>query len=195
MIPITFMTGLISAVFLFLSFILSLPGRDGKYHFELVYRVMPIYRCTLIVTVTFLSVATCIYMFRRYKVNWIFIFDFKPQNKLNEYQFFKIFIVLFAIWMACALGEILSINGYINSEKHISYYALTLVSIFTLLTINPFNCFYRKFRLELLYSLWLTVISPFGEVRFKDFFLGDVLTSAVKPLADVAFIGCYFTTD
>lgn len=61
--------------------------------------------------------------------------------------------------------------------------------------LNPFNFCYRTFRLELLYSLWLTVISPFGEVRFKDFFLGDVLTSAVKPLVDIAFISCYFTTD
>ena len=97
--------------------------------------------------------------------------------------------------MGCALMEVLTINGYIHSEKHVSYYALTLVTTFLTLALNPFDCFYRKFRLELLKSLWLTMISPFGEVRFKDFFLGDVLCSAVKPLADVAFITCYFTTD
>lgn len=110
------MTGIISALFMFLSFILTLPGRDGNYHFELIYRVMPIYRCTLIIAVAFLSIAVCIYMFRTYRVNYIFIFDFKPQNKLNEYQFFKMFIALITLWMFCAFGEILSINGYINVE-------------------------------------------------------------------------------
>jgi len=64
---------------------LLLPARDGNYHFELVYRVLPIYRCMLVMAVAFLSVAVSVNMFRRYRINWIFIFDFKPQNKLNEY--------------------------------------------------------------------------------------------------------------
>lgn len=32
------------------------------------------------------------------------------------------------------------------------------------------------------------MIAPFGYVRFKDFFLGDILTSMVKPLIDIYFI-------
>lgn len=32
-------------------------------------------------------------------------------------------------------------------------------------------------------------------VRFKEFFLGDILTSMVRPLIDVYFIGCFFTSD
>jgi hypothetical protein len=97
--------------------------------------------------------------------------------------------------MLCALGETLSINGYFNQENHISYYSFFLVGFLVLFIVNPFHVLYKEFRYEMLYSLWLTVISPFGEVRFKDFFLGDVLTSMVKPLVDVAFIGCYFSSD
>ena len=40
----------------------------------------------------------------------------------------------------------------------------------------------------------MTVIAPFGLVRFKDFFLGDVLTSLVKPIVDISFITCFYTT-
>jgi glucan phosphoethanolaminetransferase (alkaline phosphatase superfamily) len=36
------------------------------------------------------------------------------------------------------------------------------------------------------------VISPFGLVRFRHFFLADVLTSLVQPLRDLGFIGCFF---
>lgn len=32
-------------------------------------------------------------------------------------------------------------------------------------------------------------------MRFKDFFVGDVLTSMVRPLHDVYFTGCFFLTD
>lgn len=35
------------------------------------------------------------------------------------------------------------------------------------------------------------LIAPFGRVRFKDFFMADVITSAGEPLKDVAFIIYY----
>jgi hypothetical protein len=88
------MAGMLSCLLAFLAFILALPGRDSIYHFDLVYRVLPIYRCTLIMNLVFLGVATCVYVFRRYKVNYIFIFDFNPRLKLNQFQFFKMFLVL-----------------------------------------------------------------------------------------------------
>lgn len=31
-----------------------------------------------------------------------------------------------------------------------------------------------------------------GHVRFKDFFIGDILTSAVRPLLDIIYIHNYF---
>jgi len=35
-------------------------------------------------------------------------------------------------------------------------------------------------------------MSPFGKVRFKDFFFADILTSITTPLADMGFIYVYF---
>jgi hypothetical protein len=39
-------------------------------------------------------------------------------------------------------------------------------------------------RAELLKTLWHIVIAPFGPVKFKDFFLADILTSMVPTLRD-----------
>jgi hypothetical protein len=58
----------------------------------------------------------------------------------------------------------------------------------------PFHCFYKRARVELLVVLWHIFISPFGLVRFKHFFLADVLTSFVIPLKDLGFIVCFFVT-
>jgi hypothetical protein len=60
--------------------------------------------------------------------------------------------------------------------------------------INPVNIMFRPFRYELILSFYYNAIAPFGLVRFKDFFVGDILTSMVRPLTDMYFIGCYFGT-
>ena len=61
--------------------------------------------------------------------------------------------------------------------------------------MNPLDVMERAFRYELLYSLFHNLIAPFGLVRFKEFFLGDILTSMVRPLIDVYFIGCFYSSD
>jgi hypothetical protein len=38
------------------------------------------------------------------------------------------------------------------------------------------------------------VITPFGRVRFREFFVTDILCSLAKPLIDVAFTGCWVFT-
>lgn len=52
--------------------------------------------------------------------------------------------------------------------------------------LQPFNkCFHRNARYELLYTLWQIFKAPFGYVRFRDFFLADVITSMHTPLVDI----------
>jgi hypothetical protein len=42
--------------------------------------------------------------------------------------------------------------------------------------------------------LFHIVLSPFGVVKFKHFFLADILTSMVQPLKDVGSTICFFTS-
>lgn len=37
-------------------------------------------------------------------------------------------------------------------------------------------------------------IAPFGSVLFKDAYLGDILTSSVKILIDLAYVSCYYAS-
>jgi len=99
--------------------------------------------------------------------------------------------------LLAALAEVLTVKGFVKfGPKDVgpaSWPTLIFVVLTCLLLVNPFHFAHRKFRYELLYSLYNTIVAPFGYVRFKDFFLGDILTSMVKPLIDVMFISCYFT--
>lgn len=40
--------------------------------------------------------------------------------------------------------------------------------------------------------MWHIIISPFGLVRFRHFFLADVLTSIVTPLCMLGIIECFY---
>ena len=100
--------------------------------------------------------------------------------------------------MVCAFLYILSIKGYIyrfGQDGHAAGYSIIMVSIMTLMLVNPFSFLYKEFRINLLYVLYQNIISPFGIVGFKEFFIGDILTSMVKPLIDFYVVGCFFLTD
>ena len=58
----------------------------------------------------------------------------------------------------------------------------------------PFHVFYLRSRLELVKVLFQIVISPFGVVKFKHFFLADIITSMVQPLRDLGAIVALFVT-
>jgi len=172
-------------------------GRTGESRVEKIYRVLPVYRFCLIISLAMLACAVCIIYFRRFRVNYVFIFGIDPKYKLNQFQFFKIFLFMFFLWTTAALFGLLEVRRYTDIFRNgeTAGWALILTASYALLLLMPFKKFYSSFRLELLFTAFQTLIAPFGTVRFKDFFFGDVLTSLVKPLVDVAFISCFFSSD
>lgn len=134
----------------------------------------------------------------------MYIFGVNPSNKLNQYHLYKIFLFLLVIWGIVVVVELIIIKQYAvwrfdmikRGEENIkqSKPSIIMITLLTFILINPAQIMFRPFRYELIVSMFYNIISPFGLVRFKDFFLGDILTSMVRPLIDVYFIGCYFGT-
>lgn len=173
-------------------------GIDGLDHMDMIAMTLPLYRLILVITLGFLSTGICISVFRRFKVNFIYIFSIDPTSRMNQYQFYKLFLFLSTILIVTALLELLSIKGYIyrfRQEDQILGYSAIMVCILTLILINPLNMMYQSFRYKLIFSLYQNIISPFGTVGFRDFVLGDILTSMVKPLIDSYVVGCLFFYD
>lgn len=54
-----------------------------------------------------------------------------------------------------------------------------------------FACGYRHSRKHLGIALKEILMAPFGRVRFRDFFLADVITSAGVPLNDIGYVSYY----
>lgn len=140
----------------------------------------------------------CVKILRKYKVNYVSIFGIEPANRMNEYQLYKIYLYWQSLLLFALLIEVLNIKGYVNfpnSNGPASWPTLVFVVFLILMLLNPFSYGYKKFRMELLLAMYFTVIAPFGLVRFKDFFFGDILTSMVKPFIDMIFIANFFYLD
>lgn len=102
---------------------------------------IPLYRSLLVIIGSFLGAGVCIHFFRKYKINYIYIFEIVPSNKLNQYQMIKIFLYLLFLWVMAAIIEVIRIKQYvlwhIGIEEMNSEPALFLVSIIIFLLVNP----------------------------------------------------------
>ena len=54
---------------------------------------------------------------------------------------------------------------------------------------------YKTARYELLITVFQIVISPFGSVRFRDFFFANILTSVSTAIIDTGSFYVYFSED
>lgn len=99
---------------------------------------------------------------------------------------------MLTIWSFCFLGQVFVIKLAYVFEQPVAAFTLVVLAIFLALCFSPFHCFYMRARKDLMVVLYHIFISPFGIVRFKHFFLADVITSFVNPLKDIGFICAFF---
>lgn len=74
------------------------------------------------------------------------------------------------------------------------YGVIALITILTLMCCVPIHVFYMRTRIELFKTLMHIVVSPFGPVKFKDFFLADILTSLTNTIKDMVATIFLFTS-
>lgn len=71
------------------------------------------------------------------------------------------------------------------------FFRYTLLSV-ALIVSNAACALYRSSRLYLWTTWWRIFRAPFVPVMFKDFFVGNHLTSLSKPLLDIAYAFCFY---
>lgn len=112
-------------------------------------------------------------------------------------------MILLFIWTLCYCLNIVVISKQIKeymTNKTIGekfeqqdWISILLATVFIVMCMQPcFKTFQAVGRFELFYSLYNIAIAPFGLVRFRDFFLADVITSMGHPLVDIGTTMAYF---
>ncbi|CAN6878666.1 phosphate transporter PHO1 homolog 3-like [Brassica napus] len=156
--------------------------------------MFPLYSFFGFIVLHMIMYAANIYYWRRYKVNYSFIFGFKQGTELGYRQ---VLLVGFSIGVFALLCVLANLDMEANPKTK-DYKTFTeLLPLFLLLAmfvvlILPFNFFYRSSRFFFLTCLFHCLAAPLYKVTLPDFFLGDQLTSQVQALRSIEFYICYY---
>ncbi|KAF2534150.1 hypothetical protein F2Q70_00031755 [Brassica cretica] len=156
--------------------------------------VFPLYSLFGFIVLHMTMYAIDIYYWKRYRVNYAFIFGFKQGTELDYRQVLFVGFSIGAFALLCVLGNL----DMQADPRTKSYQALTellplfLLGALLLVLVLPFNILYRSSRFFFLTCLFHFLAAPLYNVTLPDFFLGDQLTSQVQALRSIQFYICHY---
>ncbi|XVE53384.1 hypothetical protein DITRI_Ditri02bG0200000 [Diplodiscus trichospermus] len=134
-----------------------------------------------------------IFMWRKARVNYSFIFELAPTKELKYRDVFLICTTSVTAVVGIMFVHLsLVTKGY--SYAHVQAIPGLLLLIFLLLLVCPFNIFYRSSRYRFLCVIRNIILSPLYKVVMLDFFMADQLCSQVPMLRNLEYVACYYIT-
>ncbi|ORX45357.1 EXS-domain-containing protein [Piromyces finnis] len=113
-------------------------------------------------------------VWKKYKINYVFIFEFDSRKHLSPWQFIEISCFLFVLWIYFVF---FAVTDYFSGVIEPHLYPVILIFIYICLLFLPFKIFYPQARAWILKIIVRLICAPFYYVRFADFFLGDQFMS------------------
>ena len=154
---------------------------------------MDTYYFTSVLCFIMFATGFAVQIFRRHNVNYTFIFEIDQNYKMIHHQLYKIALIFTFLWFFCLTWQIAMIKLTAEfANSNVQYFSIILFVLFFCICLMPVHCFYFRGRVQLAKTLLHIFISPFGKVRFRHFFLADIITSMTAPLQHLFIIACYF---
>lgn len=148
--------------------------------------VAPVYRSLGLLLVLLWLWGIAVAIFDYWRISYVFVFQINPRNRLTHFAIFNEASNMSIVYLVNAL---LLISHYEQAlDRHLSYlaYPASLFFYFIVKLFTPSPHFsHWDTRSTLLGSLFNVMIAPFGTVKFRESYVGDVLTSMVKILVDI----------
>ncbi|CAK9186064.1 unnamed protein product [Ilex paraguariensis] len=196
---ITFFLGLFSgcSIALVVAIIVLIQARDILQHegrVQYMENIFPLYSLFGFIILHMLMYSGNIYFWRRFRVNYAFVFGFKQGTELGYREVLLLGSGLAVLTLACVLSNLdMDMNPRTKSFKAFTELVpLGLVIVVLLVIFCPFNVIYRSSRFFLIKCAWHCLCAPLFKVTLPDFFLADELTSQVQAFRNLEFYVCYY---
>ena len=128
---------------------------------------------------------------KRNRINYAFVFEFDPRSTLDWRQLAEppcFFLFL--------LGFFLYLNfRHPDTDGFFLYWPVILITLTLLIMALPFKILYPHARKWWGYSNWRLLCAGLYPVEFRDFYLGDMYTSASYSMSQTALFFCLYTSD
>lgn len=192
---ISFYCGIIvinAVLFTILTFFAKTTKNDDN-HSKSILIFFPSFNFTFIIIELFFGIALNIYIFLKYRLNYIYVFDIEPKNRLGYIEILQISCSMLALWSFFLLLSRLTLSFGMFGNMYSLFPLMNLCFVFLLLII-PVHCSYFEFRKTIFIVLFRNFMPLYkNSVRFRDFVFGDILTSINKPLTSLVLSICLFT--
>ncbi|XP_017223893.1 phosphate transporter PHO1 homolog 10 isoform X2 [Daucus carota subsp. sativus] len=196
---VTFFSGFFfgCAIALLVAAILLIEARkvlDKEQQAKYMDNIYPLYSFYAYIVLHMLFYSASIYFWRRYKVNYAFIFGFKQGTELGYREVFLLSTGLAVLVLSTFLVH-LHIKMDSKTEHYETYVDLIplgLACVVLLITICPFNFMYKSSRFFLIRCFFRCICAPLCTITLADFFLADHLTSQVQALRSFEFYTCFY---
>ncbi|KAK9750734.1 hypothetical protein RND81_02G217600 [Saponaria officinalis] len=198
---VTFFSGFFSGctIALVIAVILMVRARKIilKGHPSYMDNMFGLYSLFLYIVLHMLMYAIDIYLWKRYRVNYAFIFNFKQGTELGFRDVFLLSSGLAVLALASFLANINLIidkkTGVEDSTTFAKLIPLLVALVFLCIAFCPFNIIFRSSRFFLIKCVFRSICAPFYQVTLQDFFLADQLTSQIQAIRIIEFYICYYS--
>ncbi|KAL4348871.1 hypothetical protein GQ457_17G015760 [Hibiscus cannabinus] len=167
-------------------------GHDGTDQY--METMFPLYSLFGFIVLHTVMYAGNVYFWRRYRVNYAFIFGFKQGTELGYREVLLVSFGLSVMALASVLSNLdMEMDPKTNDFKAFTEIVpLILVLVVFVIMFLPFNILFRSSRFFFLTCLFHSILAPLYKVRLPDFFLADQLTSQIQAFRSLEFYICYY---
>ncbi|KAL1806308.1 hypothetical protein ACET3Z_029376 [Daucus carota] len=168
--------------------------KDG--HEQYMETLFPLYSFFGFIVLHMLFYAGNIYFWKKYKINYQFIFGFKAGTELGYREVLLLSFGLSVLALASIHANLdMEIDPKTNDYKQLTeLLPLLLVILIFVIMICPFNIIYRSSRYFFLTCAIHTFFALLYKVVLSDFFVADQLTSQVQSFRSIEFYICYYSS-
>ncbi|XP_049346633.1 phosphate transporter PHO1 homolog 9-like isoform X1 [Solanum verrucosum] len=156
--------------------------------------IFPLYSLFGYIVLHMLMYGANVYYWKRFRVNYPFIFGFKQGTELGYKQVFLLASGLSVLALAASLFHLdMDMDPKTGSYETVKeLIPLVLLFVILLITFCPLNILYRSSRFFFLRTSWHCLCAPLYKVTLPDFILADQLTSQVQAIRSLQFYVCYY---
>ncbi|KAK4749218.1 hypothetical protein SAY87_026667 [Trapa incisa] len=156
--------------------------------------IFPLYSLYGFIVIHMIMFACNIYFWKRYRINYPFIFGFKQGVDLSYREVLLIASVISMLTLAGAISNLdMDMDPRTQNYKALTELVpLALLLIMVVIIFLPFNIIYRPSRFFFIQCTFHCICAPLYKVTLPDFFMADQFTSQVQALRNVQFYICYY---
>ncbi|XVE83752.1 hypothetical protein DITRI_Ditri16bG0111600 [Diplodiscus trichospermus] len=196
---ISFLYGFFSgcSIALIVAIIVNIHARDllkSQGRDQYMVNIFPLYSLFGYIVLHMLMYSGNIFFWKRYRVNFSFIFGFKQGTELGYREVLLLSSGLSLLALAGVISHLdMEIDPRTKSFRTLTeLIPLALLIAVLSITFCPFNIIYRSSRFFLIQCAFHCFFAPLYKVTLPDFFLADQLTSQVQAFRSLEFYICYY---